>query len=242
VRPRRRAGLVPVEDTAAPAPRADIETDIETPAAAPVMVTAEELVGPPDAVEVDRLVPPSGNLAVGRQQFWFGPRLAGQQLTLWMDSTTVHISLDGVRIKTVPSRLNTAHLARLRATSGTRPAGPPPAPRAAGPLASRLPIQVDRTANGVSVVSLAGRSIPIGFQHAGRRVTLRLDGPLLHLLVDGVLTRSMPAPIPAEQRYRIRDARLAGPMPAPSTGPVRVHGRCPPAAASRSATSASPPA
>jgi hypothetical protein len=32
----------------------------------------------------------------------------------------------------------------------------------------------------------------------------------------------MPAPIPAEQRYRIRDARLAGPMPVPSTGPVRV--------------------
>jgi hypothetical protein len=85
-----------------------------------------------------------------------------------------------------------------------------------------LPIQVDRTANGVGVVSLAGRSIPIGFQHAGRRVTLRLDGPLLHLLVDGVLTRTTPAPIPAEQRYRIRDARLAGPMPAPSTGPVRV--------------------
>lgn len=48
----------------------------------------------------------------------------------------------------------------------------------------------------------------------GRRVTLRLDGPPLHLLVDGVLTRTMPAPIPAEQRYRIRDARLAGPMPA----------------------------
>jgi hypothetical protein len=33
---------------------------------------------------------------------------------LW-DSTTVQISLDGVRVKTVRSRLNIADLARLRA-------------------------------------------------------------------------------------------------------------------------------
>ena len=32
----------------------------------------------PDAVEVDRVVPPSGNMAVGRQQFWLGPARAGQ--------------------------------------------------------------------------------------------------------------------------------------------------------------------
>jgi transposase InsO family protein len=214
---RLPAGLVPVtepvtEPSAVPA-------TAEPPV---VVIGAEELVGPPDAVELDRAVPPSGNLAVGRQQFWFGPRFAGQTVSLWMDSTTVHISLDGVRVKTVPSRLNTADLARLRRSPGSRPAGPPPAPRAAGPLAARLPIQVDRTANAVGVVSLAGTAVPIGFQHAGRRVTLRLDGPLLHLIVDGVLTRTMPAPVPAEQRYRLRDARLAGPLPAPAAGPVRV--------------------
>ncbi len=218
---RLPAGLVPVTETViepvaeAPAVRAAAEPS-------GVVVGAEELVGTPDAVELERVVPPSGNLAVGWQQFWFGPRLTGQRLTLWMDSTTVHISLDGVRVKTVPSRLNTADLARLRRQDGTRPAGPPPAPRAAGPLAARLPIQVDRTANAVGVVSLAGTAVPIGFQHAGRRVTLRLDGPLLHLIVDGVLTRTMPAPVPADQRYRLRDARLAGPLPTPPTGPARV--------------------
>jgi transposase InsO family protein len=226
---RLPAGLVAVTDAVGePAAEPVAERPAEPPAvpaiAEPpeVVVSAEELVGPPDAVELDRMVPPSGNLAVGRQQFWFGPRLAGQQLTLWMDSTTVHISLDGLRVKTVPSRLNTADLARLRSTPGSRPAGPPPAPRAAGPLAARLPIQVDRTANAVGVVSLAGTAVPIGFQYAGRRVTLRLDGPLLHLIVDGVLTRTMPAPVPADQRYRLRDARLAGPLPAPPVGPARV--------------------
>jgi hypothetical protein len=142
-----------------------------------------------------------------------------------MDSTTVVIRHGdglGSRMKSVPSRLNTADLARLRAQPGSRPAGPPPAPRAAGPLAARLPVEIDRTANGVGVVSIAGRSIPIGFQHAGRRVTLRLDGPLLHLVIDGVLTRTMPCPIPPAERHRIRDARLAGPMPTPPAGPARV--------------------
>ncbi len=222
---RLPAGLIPVAE---PVVEPVTEFAVEPPAVPSlpeppdIVVGAEERVGPPDAVELDRVVPSSGNLAVGRQQFWFGPRLAGQTVSLWMDSTTVHTSLGGVRVKTVPSRLNTADLARLRATAGSRPAGPPPAPRAAGPLAARLPIQVDRTANGVGVVSLVGTAVPIGFQHAGRRVTLRLDGPLLHLIVDGVLTRTLPAPVPPEQRYRLRDARLAGPLPTPSAGPARA--------------------
>jgi transposase InsO family protein len=219
------AGLVPVSEAVRDPAGGPVIEPPPAPAAPElpeVVLGAEDLTGPPDAVELDRVVPPSGNLAVGRQQFWFGPRFAGQTMSLWMDSTTVHISLNGVRIKTVPSRLNTADLARLRSTPGSRPAGPPPAPRAAGPLAARLPIQVDRTANAVGVMSLAGRSIPIGFHHAGRRITLHLDGPLLHLIVAGVLTRTMPAPVPAEQRYRLRDARLAGPLPAPPAGPARV--------------------
>ena len=209
-------------------PAAGVVASPVLPAPAEVVVGAEEMVGPPDAVELERVVPPSGNLAVGGQQFWFGHRLAGQTVHLWMDSTTVHIrhgdlaGVGGGRVKSVPSRLNTADLARLRAQPGSRPAGPPPAPRAAGLLAARLPVEIDRTANGVGTVTVAGRPISTGFQHAGRRVTLRLDGPLLHLVIDGILTRTMPCPIPAEDRHRIRDARLAGPMPAPATGPARV--------------------
>jgi hypothetical protein len=34
--------------------------------------------------------------------------------------------------------------------------------------------------------SFPRRSIPIGFQHSGRHIALRLDGPLLHPIVDGV--------------------------------------------------------
>jgi len=72
---RLPAGLVPVPkptQTAAPtvAEPPVVPAAAEPPAA---VLSAEDLAGPPDAVELDRVVPPSGNLAVGRQQFWFGP-------------------------------------------------------------------------------------------------------------------------------------------------------------------------
>ena len=89
----------------------------------------------PDAVEVDRVVPPSGNMTVGPQQFWLGTSRTGQQVRFWIDTTTVHLSIGGWRIKTVPSRLSAVDLARLR-QHGARPAGPPPAGNAPGALAA----------------------------------------------------------------------------------------------------------
>jgi hypothetical protein len=65
------------------------------------------------AVEVTRIVPASGNLALRRQQFWLGPARAGIPVTLWADTTVVHLLIDGVRLKTVPSRLTAADLGQL---------------------------------------------------------------------------------------------------------------------------------
>jgi hypothetical protein len=47
--------------------------------------------------------------------------------TFWADTTVVHLLTNGVRLKTVPSRVTAADLQRLLADSG-RPAGPPPIP------------------------------------------------------------------------------------------------------------------
>ncbi len=80
------------------------------------------------AVEFTRLVPASGNLSVCGQQFWLGPDRAGTTVTFWADTTVVHLIINGIRLKTVPSRLTIAHLQRLLA-DGARPAGPPPIPR-----------------------------------------------------------------------------------------------------------------
>ncbi len=78
------------------------------------------------AVEADRVVPPSGNLWVGGQQVWLGPALADKKVTIWVDETSLHVLLDGARIKTLPSRLGAAELARLAAAGrcGPGPARP----------------------------------------------------------------------------------------------------------------------
>jgi len=73
------------------------------------------------AVEVTRTVPGSGNLTVGGQQFWLGPDRAGSPVTRWADTTVVHLLVNGVRLKTVPSRLSVAQLRQLLGDGG-RPA------------------------------------------------------------------------------------------------------------------------
>jgi transposase InsO family protein len=169
----------------------------------------------PDAVEVDRVVPPSGNMWVGRQQFWLSPARGGQTATLWIDTTTVHLSIGGWRVKTVPSRLTEVDLARLR-QADARPAGAPPAGPSPGTLAASKCAEVDRLVNGIGGVTLLNRLILVGSPLAGQRARIRLDGQLMHVLTqDGKLWRTLPCPIPPGQRHRLQGARLAGPAPLP---------------------------
>jgi hypothetical protein len=93
------------------------------------------------AVELDRVVPPSGNLWLAGQQIWLGPAMTGRTIRLWAGRDRVHVLLDGYRVKTLPSRLDARDLARL-AAAGARQAGPPPLPTASGDV-----IEVERTVN-----------------------------------------------------------------------------------------------
>jgi hypothetical protein len=170
------------------------------------------------------MVPASGNLAVRPQQFWLGPGRAGQQVTLWIDTTTVHLSIDGVRIKTLPSRYSTVDLTRLR-RGGARPAGPPPAPPSPAMLAAGAVVELDRTVTAIGMVALGGRFLQVGSPLAGQRVTLRLEEHLVHVVVDGQLWRTLPSPVDPDARGRLRGARLAGPPPAIPRQPVRVQRR-----------------
>jgi hypothetical protein len=54
-------------------------------------------------VQIDRVVPASGNLGVRGHQFWLGPGLGGVAIQLWIDTTVVHILRDQARLKTIPS-------------------------------------------------------------------------------------------------------------------------------------------
>jgi transposase InsO family protein len=183
------------------------------------------------AVEIDRVVPASGNLAVRGQQFWLGPDRAGTPITLWADTTVVHLFLGGQRLKSLASRLSADDLQRLLADGG-RPAGPPPIPSFinTGPgLGYVGAIEVERLVNAVGCISVAARSVPIGTPLAGRRVTLRLDGTLLQVIDndgdDGILLRSLPFPLTAAQLARIRGSRPAGPAPRPAAELLRVERR-----------------
>lgn len=173
----------------------------------------------PIAVEADRLVPPSGNLWIGGQQIWLGPALAGREVTIWVDETILHVLLDGTRLKTLPSRLGVIELARL-AADGARPAGRPPLPAGTGTA-----IEVDRLVNGAGLVCVAGKQLSVGYELAGQRVTLRMDGTQMTAIShNGELLRTLPCPIPAADRHRLRGARRAASTPAPS-GPVVVQRR-----------------
>ena len=172
------------------------------------------------AVEADRVVPPSGNLQVGGQQVWLGQALADRKVTIWVDETSLHVLLDGARVKTLPSRLGITELARL-AADGARPAGPSPLLAGTGTV-----VEVERTVNACGLVGLAGAQFNVGYQLAGQRVTLRMDGTQMTVITgDGELARTMPCPVPAGDRYRLRGARKAAASPLPPSGPVTVQRR-----------------
>ena len=182
----------------------------------PVAGQQAPLVG----VEADRVVPPSGNLQLGGQQVWLGPALADRKVTIWVDETSLHVLLDGARIKTLPSRLGVAELARL-AAGGARPAGPSPLLAGTGTV-----VEVERTVNACGLVGLAGAQFNVGYQLAGQRVIVRMDGTQMMVITDdGELARTMPCPVPAGDRLRLRGARKAAASPAPRSGPVTVQRR-----------------
>jgi len=174
----------------------------------------------PVALEVARVVPPSGNLWIGSQQVWLGPALAGRAITIWVDETSLHVLLDGTRPQTLPSRLGVTELARL-AAGGARPAGPSPLPPAHGAA-----IEAERIVNAAGLISLAGAQLNVGFQLADQRVTLRMDGTQMAVIShDGTLQRTLPCPVPARDRHRLRGARRAATSPPPPPGPLIVQRR-----------------
>jgi transposase InsO family protein len=217
-------------------------TDLE-PVTSPAVVREDipavlQSAGWPDAIEIERVVPPSGNMTVGPQQFWLGTSRTGQQVTFWIDTTTVHLSIAGWRIKTVPSRLSAVDLTRLR-QAGARPAGPPPAGPAPGVLAATSCVEVQRLVNASGIITVSNQVIQVGSPLAGQRARIRLDGQVMHVITqDGVLWRSLPCPIPPGQRHRLQGARLAGPEPLPAASVV-IQRKVSTAAASRSPASAS---
>ena len=83
-------------------------------------------------------------------------------------------------------------------------------------------MEVERTVNAVGLIGLGGKRYCIGTPLAGLRVTLRLDGNVMHVLGrDRALLATLPCPAPVSGLGRLQGAHAAGPPPAaPQPGPV----------------------
>jgi hypothetical protein len=76
------------------------------------------------------------------------------------------------------------------------------------------------------LAGLAGTRGSVGFELAGQRVTLRMDGTQMAVIShDGTLLRTLPCPVPPRERHRLRGARRAATAPALPAGPVTVQRR-----------------
>jgi hypothetical protein len=183
------------------------------------------------AVEFDTVIAPSGQLNVlsTAQRIRMGAQHAGLRAHVWADEHSVHVLVDGQLVKTVPSNLTADDLHHLR-MRGALPAGPPPAASSAArtELAAGAVVEVDRSLDSNGATGLAGHRLKVGPELASRKVTLRLDGHLVHVVHDGVLAKTLPSPIPADQRPTIRGARIAATqLPPPPAGPVSVQRKVP---------------
>jgi hypothetical protein len=73
---------------------------------------------------------------------------------------------------------------------------------------SLIDTAADRSGRSASGnVSLGDHIISVGAPLAGQGSTLRLDGPVAHVLSGGVLTRTVTCPVPELARSRLRGAR-----------------------------------
>jgi hypothetical protein len=178
-----------------------------------------------EAVEFERVVPPSGNLQVAGKQFWLGPARSGLTVTFWADTDVIHLLIAGTRIKSLGSHLSVTDLAQLAGTGG-RPAGPSPLPVAphGGAVGA---VEVDRTVNAAGHVSLGPHTVLAAEILAGRRVSIRVDEHTLMFFDPDTrhLLRTRPNPLTPAEILRLRSARPAGPPPQPATEPIRVQRR-----------------
>src|SRR5262245_48883896 len=232
-----RRPVVPADRFAPAAPAAGVE--LWLPATLEVLQGPPEPVAEPEpvvrvpgsagAIELDRPVPPSGNMALCGNQFWLGPARVGQVVRFWIDCEWVHLSIAGQRVKSLRSRFSVNDLDTL-VGQGAVPAGPPPlASRGApGSRADRRIVEVERTVGRNGMVSLGQRTVLAAEILAGRRVGIYIEEgrPLLFFDIETrELLRSRPNPLEPGEAARLQRCRPVGSVPRPSTEPITVQRR-----------------
>jgi hypothetical protein len=150
------------------------------------------------AVELDRVVPPSGNLWLAGQQIWLGPALTGRTVRLWAGLDRVHVLLDGYRVKTLPSRLDARPGPPRRGRCPPRRAAAA-APGMRGARAGtaqppRLPepLVVTRRVSARGAIMIGGQKIQVGLAHARKTAEVSVEADTYQVTVEPGITITAP--------------------------------------------------
>jgi hypothetical protein len=140
------------------------------------------LLGPGDAVEVDRRVNAAGTVGVAGQQVSVGLPLAGQTVTLRLEAATMHVLADGALVRSLPSPVPVTARARLQGARLARGAlVVPPGP-----------VVVRRRASQRGSVQVAGERVQVGFAHARQVVTIHAAEREFRIFDQGGLVKVVP--------------------------------------------------
>lgn len=69
-------------------------------------------------------------------------------------------------------------------------------------------IEVDRTVGRDATVAMANQTFAVAHDHVGRRITLRLDGHLMHAIADEQVIATWTCPLAPTELGGVRGARL----------------------------------
>lgn len=129
-----------------------------------------------EVVEVDRVISAAGTFALGGQVLVGAAILAGRQVGIRIEPTTLLLfDLDTrILLRTRPNPLTAKQVLRLR---GARPAGPPPRP-------AQEPVRVQRLADHTGVVSVCGQRVGVGRAYARRTLTVLVSDTTLAIKLD----------------------------------------------------------
>jgi transposase InsO family protein len=139
------------------------------------------LVGPGDAVEVDRRVNAAGTVGVAGQQVSVGLPLAGQTVTLRLEAATMHVLADGALVRSLPTPVPVGSRARLQ--------GARLAPGAL--VVPQGPVVVRRRASQRGQLQVAGERIQAGLTHARQVLTVHVAEREFRIFDQGGLIKTI---------------------------------------------------
>ena len=145
---------------------------------------------PDDIVEVERAVSRAGTVALGGTVILAAEILAGRQVGIRIDGTTL-LFFDLETRELLRTRANPIPPDKTRFLRGVRPAGPPPRPLTE-------PITVQRRASNTGTVMVCGQKVALGRAHKYQTVTIHVSETALAIEVEGetrVVRRTTTLPV-----------------------------------------------